>query len=74
MESKTGRKGDENTSNRTQPGGTKDDVAMGGTSLGSKGNAKGKLTDTKLHNAVLKTLCACHNKFGKSEAQSSCAG
>ena len=28
------------------------------TSSGSKGNAKGKLTDTKLHNAVLKTLCA----------------
>ena len=29
---------------------------MGSTSSGSKGNAKGKLTDTKLHNAVLKTL------------------
>ena len=35
---------------------------MVGTSSGSKGNAKGKLTDTKLHNAVLKTLCALSQK------------
>ena len=43
---------------KQQPGGSKDDVTMGGTSSGSKGNVKGKLTVTKLHNAILKTLCA----------------
>ena len=44
---------------KQQPGGTKDDVAMGGTSSGLKESAKGanKSTDAKLHNAVLKTLC-----------------
>ena len=47
------------THTKSQPGGTKDDVAMGGTSSGQKGSAKGanKSTDAKLHNAVLKTLC-----------------
>ena len=39
-----------------QPGGSKDDVTMEHELAGSKGNAKGKLTDTKLHNAVLKTI------------------
>ena len=44
---------------KQQPGGTKDDVTMGGTSSEQKGIAKGanKSTDAKLHNAVLKTLC-----------------
>ena len=44
---------------KSKPGGTKDDVAMEGTSSGQKGSAKGanKSTDAKLHNAVLKTLC-----------------
>ena len=44
---------------KSQPRGTKDDVAMGGTSSGQKGAAKGasKSRDAKLHNAVLKTLC-----------------
>ena len=44
---------------KSQPGGTKDDVAMGGTSSGQKGSATGanKSTDAKPHNAVLKTLC-----------------
>ena len=57
MESKTGRKGDENTSNRSLEGRRKDDVAMGSTSSGQKGSAKdaNNTTDAKLHNAVLKT-------------------
>ena len=44
---------------KQQPGGTKDDVTMGGTSSGQKGSAMGasKSTDAKLHNAVLQTLC-----------------
>ena len=44
---------------KQQPGGTKDDVTMGGTSSVQKGSAKGasKSTDAKLHNAVLETLC-----------------
>ena len=44
---------------KSQPGGTEDDVAIGGTFSGQKGSAKGanKSTDAKLHNAVLKTLC-----------------
>ena len=44
---------------KSQLGGTKDDVTMGGTSSGQKGSAKGvsKSTDAKLHNAVLETLC-----------------
>ena len=44
---------------KQQPGGTKDDVTMGGMSSGQKGSTKGanKSTDAKLHNAVLKTLC-----------------
>ena len=41
---------------KQQPGGTKDDVTMGGMSSGQKGTAN-KSTDAKLHNAVLKTLC-----------------
>ena len=44
---------------KQQPGGTKDDVTMGGTTSVQKGSAKGanKSTDAKLHNAVLRTLC-----------------
>ena len=43
---------------KQQPGGTKDDVAMGSTSSGQEGSAKGasKSTDANLHNAVLETL------------------
>ena len=44
---------------KSQPGGAKDDVAMGRKSSGQKGSAEGanKSTDAKLYNTVLKTLC-----------------
>ena len=42
---------------KSQPEGTKDDVAMGGTSSGQSAKGANKSTDAKLHNAVLKTLC-----------------
>ena len=51
---------------KSQPGGTKDDVAMEGTSS-RKGSAKGatKSTDAKQHNAVLKTLCVLSQQVGE---------
>ena len=58
-----------------QPGGTKDDVTMGGMSSGQKGSAKGanKSTDAKLHSAVLETLCVLSQQV-REEVQSSCTG
>ena len=45
---------------KQQPGGSKGRCDDGEHELGQKGTAKGanKSTDAKLHNAVLKTLCA----------------